>query len=219
MAKTMSAGCFSSGTRAQQVARLAGRQLRSMSLTIPQLHQDDQLETNKISGGARKPSIADITNPDRRFRDQFALRVGRGRIHADVRRIRRAQPIPWRHHAGRRRGRLAGGRINSAPMAARPGRAGWPGWPPPFATYFLVVRPIQRSRAIPQLGDRDLRPDGHPTLRHHAAGSGGLFHHHQPAYRPPADRRRGQHRRRAYPRQRDPDRNHLLGRDRLVSGC
>ena len=89
-------------------------------------------------------------DPDRRLCDQHALRPRRGRLHADLRRVRRAQPVARRDHGGGGGDRLVRRR------RARPGTYGGAlagvvaGLLAAYATYLLVVRPIQRSRAIPR---------------------------------------------------------------------
>ncbi len=69
----------------------------------------------------RKPDVTFPANPDRRVRDQLALRPRRGGLHIDVRRLRRAQSRAWQHHGGGRDRRLARRRQPGAPgpLAAR----------------------------------------------------------------------------------------------------
>ena len=90
-----------------------------------------------------------LADPDRRLRDQLALRARRHRLHADLRRLRRAQPLAWRDH-GRGRGRRLGAAGElwmpapiSAPLIGVVVGSCWRSRP-----ISSIVRPLQISRAV-----------------------------------------------------------------------
>ena len=91
-----------------------------------------------------------LADPDRRVRDQLALRAGRDRLHADLRRLRRAQPVARQHHGHRRDHRLACRRDWARASAGGTVIGIAAGLAAAYVTYFVVVRPIQTSRAIPR---------------------------------------------------------------------
>ena len=95
----------------------------------------------------RKSGMLGAADPDRRLRHQLALRPGRGRLHADVRRLRRAEPGARRHHGGGGADRLAAaaGELGLGIYVGSAGRRRSRACSRPIATY------LDRGAADPAL--------------------------------------------------------------------
>ena len=163
----------------------------------------------RLMASARQSPSADIravlANPDRRLRDLLALCAGRDRLHADLRRDRRAQPLA-RRADGRGRGRRPGRpgsycglrRLCRARLSASS-----PAWRWRSLTY-LPDRPAAAAHAQdPRGGEGDLHPHGDAALGHHDPGGDRLSLHQQRQDGAADRRRRGRARRRAHAEERD----------------
>jgi hypothetical protein len=142
----------------------------------------------------------------------------RRRLHADLRRFRRAQSRARRDHGRGGGGRMARRRrTRSRHLCRRAGRGVGRDWSPPTPRIWSWCADSDARRAIPR-GEGDLRPHRHAALGHHDPGRHGLSVHRQSGDHPPADLRRGQHFRRAHAGERNPDRSALPGPSSDCSG-
>ena len=172
--------------------------------------------TRAAAGRADDAVLAD---PDRRLRDLLALCAGRDRLHADLRRHRRAQPFAWRDHGrggGRRLGRL--GRFRRGRLSRRAVRR--------RRRAAAVARDLFSHRPAAAIvardargGEGDLHPHRDAALGHHDPGGDRLSLHQQRQDRAADRRGRGHDPGRAHAGERDFHRRSSAGRRSARSGC
>src|ERR1700727_1013862 len=168
------------------------------------------------SRGCRGEINACVSDSDRRFCHQRIVRAWRHRIYPHLRRLRRAQPVPWRDHGAGGGGRMGGGeRAASRHLFGRAGRRrGGAGFRADHLFRGGATNPA--IPAHPQRREGNLRPHGHAALGHHDPGIDRLLLHQQRQDRA-ADRRGGRrYLRRAAAAQRDLHRLCLLPCDRAA---